>query len=278
MRRFFSKHMFQKTRALVVGPEKGLPAAQQIPIFGRRRRAEKKKIEVPATVANPMLDIDAKNMCFERYDFVHKPLYMNNWLQFLRELQRLELRWSLEPSVGGIYVLKIIDHSPDGGLLSEVKGYGNLCIPIADFFEACGNITSGISSEGSIVFSEPGGRKNVLKIEAIKKLGEVHDEPPTIPFQKPQFNCRGISVNMSLINMQTNVRTPLFSDISLQAVNYAFLSSIPAFMKRNDMGIKNADFISKDQKQHFRFAWCFLRKESWMTPVEMGELDLLLPP
>ncbi|EPY19056.1 hypothetical protein STCU_09648 [Strigomonas culicis] len=227
-----------------------------------------------------MLDIDAKNMCFEKYDFVQKPLYMDNWLQFLRELRKLELRWSLEPGVGGIYVLKIMDHSEDGGsLLAEVKGHGNLCIPIADFFETCGNITSGIAFEGSVVFAEPGGKKSILKIEALKRIGaEQDDEPPIIPYHRPQYNCRGISVNIALINMQTKVRTPLFNDISLQAVNYAFLSSIPAFMKRNDIGIKNADFISKDQKQHFRFAWCFLRKESWLTPVEMGELDLLLPP
>ncbi|KAG5498582.1 hypothetical protein JKF63_02868 [Porcisia hertigi] len=277
MRRLIAPPSSWLLRHIVVGPSTTIPSAASPPQFGRRRKRLQKSMPPPAF--DPANDEDAKNICFERYGFVQKPLFMETWQEFLRELQRVELVWSLVPSAGGTLQLKIHDHlEPGDGLLCELKGTANRSAPLAEFFEACGSVSQGSVSKGEIQFFD-GDSCSVLLIESKKRLGDVtfKDDPPILPLLC-QFNCRGTSVSLSVLDKKTSVRTPLFSDISIQTLNYAFLTSLPLFLKRTDLGIRNADFVTKDQMRHFRYAWCFLRKESWMTPVELGELDSLLPP
>lgn len=278
MRRFFSPLSFGLARHVIVGPSTSLPTAETTPRFGRRRRRQQQQHPRPRVfdVAN---DEDAKNMCFDRYGFVQKPLFMETWQEFLRELQRVEMAWSLAPSAGGMLQLKIFDHlEPGDGLLCELRGAANRSAPVAEMFEACGSISQGAMSKGEVQFFD-GENCSVLQIESKKRLGDpsFKDEPPILP-ALCQYNCRGTSVSLSVLDKKTQVRTPLFSDISIQTLNYAFMTSLPLFLKRIDIGVRNADFVTKDQMRHFRYAWCFLRKESWMTPVELGELDMLLPP
>ncbi|KAG5473062.1 hypothetical protein CUR178_02978 [Leishmania enriettii] len=277
MRRIVCSPCYRLLRHVVVGPSTTIPSATPTPQFGRRRqRLQKGLSSLSFDVEN---DRDAKNICFERYGFVQKPMFLETWQAFLRELQRVELRWSLAPSAGGTLQLKIHDHfEPGDGLLCELKGAANRSAPLAEFFEACGSLSQGAVSKYEIRFFD-GESCSVLLIESKKRLGEstFKDEPPIVPLLC-QFDCRGTSVSLSVLDEKTLVRTPLFSDISIQALNYAFLTSLPLFLKRTDLGIRNADFVTKDQMRHFRYAWCFLRKESCMTPVELGELDALLPP
>lgn len=277
MRRLITFPCFRLLRHVVVGPSTTIPSASSTPRFGRRRQRLQRNPSPPTfDTAN---DEDAKSICFERYGFVQKPLFLETWQEFLRELQRVELTWSLMPSAGGTLQLKIHDHFESGdGVLCELKGAANRSAPLAEFFEACGSMSQGAMSKAEIEFFD-GENCSVLLIESKKRLGEVpfKDDPPILPLLC-QFNCRGTSVSLSVLDKKTLLRTPLFSDISIQTLNYAFMTSLPVFLKRTDLGIRNADFVTKDQMRHFRYAWCFLRKESWMTPVEMGELDALLPP
>ncbi|KEG13044.1 hypothetical protein DQ04_01251170, partial [Trypanosoma grayi] len=166
-------------------------------------------------------------------------------------------------------------------VLCVLKGSSG-CAPIAQFFECCGGLTQGSLNNSSVEFCDLDGKEYRFCVDAKKRiasknaLGPVWDEP-ILPILA-QHNCRGTSVDVCVTETKTGVRTPLFSNISLQTFNYAFLTSIPAFLKRTDVGIRNVDFVSKEQMRHFRFAWCFLRRESLMTAVDMSELDTLLPP
>lgn len=277
MRRLFIPSLRPLTRCIVVGPSSALPKASSTPEFGRRRRRLQRRAEKQALEVQN--DDEAKNACFERYGFVQKPLFMASWQEFLKELQRVELGWSLAPSAGGTLRLKVIDHSePGDGLLCELSGSTSRSAPMAEFFEVCGTLCQGSTAAGEVQFMD-GDKHSVLQIASKKRFpsSELKEEPPIIPFTS-QFNCRGTSVSLSVLDKQTNVTTPLFSDISIQTLNYAFMTALPIFLKRSDIGVRNADFVTKDQMRHFRFAWCFLRRESWMTPVDMTELDCLLPP
>lgn len=277
MRRVVRPLLLPFTRCIVVGPSATLPTASSTPDFGRRRRRLRSREEKSIyTMEN---DAGAKDACFERYGFVQKPMFMQTWQEFLRELQRVELGWSLTPSAGGTLKLKIYDHlEPGDGLLCELTGSASRSAPMADFFEACGSICQGAATQGEIQFLD-GPKRFVLQITSKKRFasGDFKEEPPILPFTC-QYNCRGTSVSLSVLDQETGVSTPLFSEISIQTLNYAFMTSLPVFLKRADIGVRNADFVTKEQMRHFRFAWCFLRKESWMTPVEMTELDCLLPP
>ncbi|KPI88712.1 hypothetical protein ABL78_2172 [Leptomonas seymouri] len=277
MRRLLRHLALPFSRPIVVGPSATLPTTSSTPEFGRRRRRMLKRSEKPLfDVKN---DDHAKNTCFERYGFVQKPMFMETWQEFLRELQRVELIWSLSPSAGGTLQLKLFDHAEPGeGLLCELSGNTSRSAPMAEFFEACGTICQGSAAKGEVQFLDD-TRHSVLQIVSKKRFAsnDFKEEAPILPFTC-QYNCRGTSVSLSVLDKHTSVTTPLFSDISIQTLNYAFMTSLPIFLKRSDIGVRNADFVTKDQMRHFRFAWCFLRKESWMTPVEMAELDCLLPP
>jgi hypothetical protein len=265
------------SRCIVVGPSTTLPKTSNAPEFGRRRRRSQREAE--KRVFDVENDDDAKNTCFARYGFVQKPMFMATWQEFLKELQRVELSWSLAPSAGGSLQLKILDHSePGDGLLCELSGSTSRSAPMAEFFEACGTLSQGSASTGEIQFLD-GENHSVLQLASTKRFADkdFKEEPPILPFTC-QYNCRGTSVSLSVLDKRTNVLTPLFSDISIQTLNYAFMTALPIFLKRTDIGVRNADFVTKDQMRHFRFAWCFLRRESWMTPVDMTELDCLLPP
>lgn len=277
MRRFIVPATWPLCRWTVVGPSSTLPNASPTPDFGRRRRRLQRRTE--KRIFEPENDDDAKNACFERYGFVQKPMFMETWQEFLRELQRVELGWFLAPGAGGTLQLKVFDHfEPGDGLLCELTGSTTRSAPLAEFFEICGSICQGGAAQGEVNFLDR-GKHFVLQIGSKKCFASdsFKDEPPILPF-KSQYNCRGTSVSLTILDKQTSISTPLFADLSLQTLNYAFLTSLPIFLKRSDIGVRNADFVTKDQMRHFRFAWCFLRKESWMTPVEMTELDCLLPP
>lgn len=277
MRRFVAPVAWPLLRTAVVGPSTTIPRTSPTPDFGRRRRRLARRAEKQIFLQEN--DEDAKNACFERYGFVQKPLFMETWQEFLKELQRVELSWSLAPGANGTLHLKVYDHfEPGDGLLCELPGSTSRSAAIAEFFEACGSITQGGAAEADIHFLD-GGKHSVLQIASKKCFvnSDIKDEPPILPF-KCQYSSRCTSVSISVLDKQIGVTTPLFSDISLQTLNYAFMTSLPIFLKRPDIGVRNADFVTKDQMRHFRFAWCFLRKESWMTPVEMAELDTLLPP
>ncbi|KPA83065.1 putative mitochondrial hypothetical protein [Leptomonas pyrrhocoris] len=277
MRRFVRPLTPSLSRRIVVGPSASLPTTSATPEFGRRKRRMQRRTE--KRMFDVETDDDAKNACFERYGFVQKPMFMETWQEFLRELQRVEISWCLAPSAGGTLQLSIFDHSePGDGLLCELSGNTSRSAPLAEFFEACGSICQGAATKGEIQFID-GDKHSVLQIVSKNRFvsRDFKEDPPILPFAC-QHNCRGTSVSLSVLDKRTSVTAPLFSDISVQTLNYAFLTALPIFLKRSDIGVRNVDFVTKDQMRHFRFAWCFLRKESWMTPVEMTELDCLLPP
>ncbi|CAD2218234.1 hypothetical protein AGDE_01696 [Angomonas deanei] len=200
---------------------------------------------------------------------------MPSWVQFLREIQRIEFRWFLEPAAGGTLKLQVYDHRPDGGLAAEVKGAGSLCQPIADMFNCCASLSSNNVSECEARFADL-GREHVMRFKALKRIGEVEEEPPIVTCMT-RSGSKTVDLEISLVDKRTNANTVLFESISLLAVNNAFLSSLPPFLKRNDIGVRNYDFLVKDQVEAFRFGWVTLRRESYLTPIEVGELDLLLP-
>lgn len=271
-------------RFFLVGGQGQIPEVTSLPTFGsRRKRRMNNSCEKSAVVSPLALDEEeAKSICFEKYGFLQKPLVMSFWSEFLRELRTIEFSWTLVPSPGGAIIFTASEHGTDGKkILCSLKGTTG-CAPIAEFFECCGNLTQGICEKSSVRFFGPDGSGHVLEVVAKRRLseGNVVDQTvdkPILPVLA-QYNCRGTSVDVSVTEIRTSVVTSLFCDLSLQTFNYAFLTSIPVFLKRTDVGIRNVDFVSKDQMRHFRFAWCFLRRESLMTAVEMSELDLLLPP
>ncbi|RNF15501.1 uncharacterized protein Tco025E_05521 [Trypanosoma conorhini] len=231
----------------------------------------------------PVMDEnEAKSICFESYGFLHKPFSFTHWSAFLQELRQIEFRWTLAPIAGGVIVFTALEHGGEGEkVLCQLRGSTGSA-PIAEFFECCGTLTQGSCDKRSVRFIDLDGSEHVLRVVSKRQLAATNaatpiSDEPILPVLS-QYNCRGTSVDVSVIDSRTGVVTPLFHDLSLQTFNYAFLTSIPIFLKRGDVGIRNADFVSKEQMRHFRFAWCFLRRESMMTAVEMSELDLLLPP
>ncbi|CCW61719.1 unnamed protein product [Phytomonas sp. EM1] len=266
-------------RQIMVGPSKGIPAISSVPRFGKRvassPREPRGKLEL-----DPGSELRAEAICKDSYGFLKKPLFMESWTEFQKELNRIELQWYLAPGSNGIITLKLFDHREQGdGLLCELKGEGSKCKPIADFFECCGSLLTGVSDTHTVPFINDSSEFLLVAnserfidsshTTQSEDLAKRHDLTYTIGL--------GTMVNLSVIDQKTNIRTPLFHRISLLAFNYALLSSIPIFLKRNDIGVRNLDFVSKEQMQQFRFAWCFIRSRSSMTPVDVTELDCLLP-
>ncbi|KAF5226705.1 hypothetical protein ECC02_000206 [Trypanosoma cruzi] len=293
MRRFLHigiSHLYL-ARFLIVGTRGIVPEIGFLPAFESRRRRRmrlggenaKNDTETSGVPVVPAMDeYEAKSICFEKYGFIQKPLLVKNWSFFLQELRRIEFRWALSPNAGGVIVFTALEHGREGEkVLCNLKGSTG-CAPIAEFFECCGGLIQGRCEKYFVKFLDPDGGEHVVKIVSKRQIAASDNVSPV--FDEPilpvlaQHNCRGTSVEVSVTDSRTGVLTPVFNDISLQTFNYAFLTSIPVFLKRNDVGIRNADFVSKEQMRHFRFAWCFLRRESLMTAVEMSELDLLLPP
>ncbi|KAH9580112.1 hypothetical protein LSM04_008357 [Trypanosoma melophagium] len=293
MRRLFWKRslLIQEARFLVVGAQGGIPSTSPPPAFESRRR---KRLRLASgessglngsrnSVVKSMMDEnEAKSICFEKYGFLQKPLIMNLWSEFLQELRSIEFRWSLAPSAGGVIILTVLEHGIDGEkALCSLRGTSG-CAPIAEFFECCGGFIQGSLSKHDTRFLDLDGTEYILRVVTTRRIPEGHAidlvaDEPILPVLA-QYNCRGTSVDVSIVETKTGVETPLFQNLSLQSFNYAFLTSVPIFLKRTDVGVRNVDFVSKEQMRHFRFAWCFLRRESMMTAVDMTELDSLLPP
>ncbi|ESL10640.1 hypothetical protein TRSC58_01623 [Trypanosoma rangeli SC58] len=293
MRRFQRSGVFGlcPARFFIVGTRGNIPEIGSLSAFESRRRRRirlssenaRDDRQISSVPRVPAVDEDeAKSVCFENYGFLQKPLKFAHWSAFLQELRRIEFRWTLAPSVGGVIVFTALEHGGEGEkVLCKIKGSTGSA-PIAEFFECCGTLTQGSCDKRSVRFLDIDGGGHVLSVVSKRKIDSNNAAPPV--FDEPilpvlaQYNCRGTSVDVSVIDTRTDVVTPVFHELSLQAFNYAFLTSIPVFLKRADVGIRNADFVSKEQMRHFRFAWCFLRRESMMTAVEMNELDFLLPP
>ncbi|AAZ11778.1 uncharacterized protein TEOVI_000635500 [Trypanosoma equiperdum] len=278
-------------RRVVVGPNGSVPEAGCVPTFETRRR---KRLRLGGSLTGDWVasteslsgscvrEEEARLLCFEKYGFVHKPLTMASWSDFLQELARFEFRWRLLPCVGGVTVLNIVERNcGDENVLCDLRTSCGSA-PFAQFFECLGAFVQGTSEKRCIMFCDPNGLEQSLEIRAKRHLSPAlgegfEDEKPILP-TLAQYDCRGTLVDLVLKDMKTDVLRPIISDISMQALNYAFLVSIPLFLRQADVGVRNTDLVSKEQMRHFRFAWCFLRRESMMTPVEIGELDTLLPP
>ncbi|ORC91002.1 uncharacterized protein TM35_000074260 [Trypanosoma theileri] len=293
MRRLLWKRslFLQEARFLVVGPKCGIPPVSSPPAFESRRRKRLRlgneensglKRSSNSVIKSMMDENEAKSICFENHGFLQKPLIINHWSEFLQELRRIEFRWSLAPSAGGVIILTILEHGIDGEkVLCSLRGTSG-CAPIAEFFECCGSFIQGSLSKYDTRFVDLDGGEFLLRVVATRRIPEGNTldliaDKPILPVLA-QYDCRGTSVDVSIVETKTGVQTLLFQNLSLQTFNYAFLTSVPIFLKRTDVGVRNVDFVSKEQMRHFRFAWCFLRRESMMTAVDMTELDSLLPP
>nr|CCD12228.1 unnamed protein product [Trypanosoma congolense IL3000] len=277
-------------RSVHVGPVAGVPTFKDVPGFETRRRKRLVRQTAYATGGNDhkgavdlsyLNESEARRCCYENYGFLQKPLLLNSWCEFLVELRRIEFRWKLLPLLEGIINFSIVEYTREGEtVLCDLRTLTRSG-PIANFFECCGALVQGSTDKYFVGFSGPDGVENVLEVRTNRLIcGEqdtqTADEKPIVP-TLAQFNCRGTSVDLILTNSETGAQRTLIRNFSLQSFNYAFLTSIPIFLKQTDIGIRNVDFVSEDQMRHFRFAWCFLRRESMMTPVEMSELDYLLP-
>ncbi|CCW67985.1 unnamed protein product [Phytomonas sp. Hart1] len=266
-------------RQIIVGPSKGIPTISNVPRFGKHLTSSSREEQ---TTIEPDVgsELRAQAACKDSYGFLRKPLLMKSWTEFQKELQRIEFQWYLAPESGGIITLKVFDHSePGNGFLCELKGNGSKCTPIADFFECCGSILTGNSESHTIYFIND--TSEFLLLVNSERFINSHDRIKSEDLAKKEELMHtiglGTMVNLLIIDKKTNLRTPLFNKISLLTLNYAFLTSIPIFLKRNDVGVRNVDFVSKNQIHHFRFAWCFIRSRSSMTPIDITELDCLLP-
>lgn len=256
------------------------PPLTKVPLFGKRRRTNRKKIESDELwkLTASVSEEEAKVFCQESCGFIAKPAYMQDWRSFYSELKKVELCWSLIPACNGEIHLEVFDRSEEPNLLHSFRGKNpNKSSSIADLFEAFGSIVNGSLQEENVFFTK-GGVSEALRIQPEKR--EMLFPPDSkhlgggIP---PQSLSISVALDIKHVNMSNCVVTPLFTGLSFQAFCFAFLNSIPAFLKRNDIGIKNIDFVSRDQMNHFRYGWTYLRREAWLSPLELGEFDLLLP-
>eukprot|EP00331_Platyophrya_macrostoma_P014585 CAMPEP_0176476062 /NCGR_PEP_ID=MMETSP0127-20121128/43943_1 /TAXON_ID=938130 /ORGANISM="Platyophrya macrostoma, Strain WH" /LENGTH=102 /DNA_ID=CAMNT_0017871707 /DNA_START=134 /DNA_END=438 /DNA_ORIENTATION=- len=79
--------------------------------------------------------------------------------------------------------------------------------------------------------------------------------PPSVPnaghlVGKPVYPsaCKtGYAFSVYIMEKGSTIRTPVFHEISLQALCHMHLISIPLFLRRTDIGIPNHDFLPKDQ-------------------------------
>lgn len=258
----------------------GTPGVHQsiskVPKFGKRRRQSK---TLPALSTTNVSEEDAEVYCKGKCGFIEKPVFFPRWSEFYSDLRRIYLSWRLYPIANGGTDLRIFDRHENGNeLLHTFRGSNSsTSSPIADLFEACGSIINGSLNEESIYFKN-NDLVEVLRITPQKMNSfSDHKEFKNNVTVLPQSRCTSVALNITHVNVSNSVVSPLVTNISFQAFCFAFLNSIPDFLKRSDAGIKNIDFVSQEQMRHFRFAWCYLRREAWMTPVELGELDLLLP-
>ncbi|CUG87498.1 Hypothetical protein, putative [Bodo saltans] len=241
---------------------------------------------------------DAEVVCRARYGFLEKPPYLQYWSHFLFEIKRIEFRWSLTPGIGGVYHLRIIEHDADGEHeLCHLVGDGKQCHPIADVFEGISGILQGTFLSFSVPFISStvnSGKPQNLVFEAKPQVSsssstitEEENErqrsaaDPTAATARLNLMVQtaktGYCLDVYIMEKDSPIKVPLFHDISLQALFHAHIESIPLFLRRTDIGIPNHDFFPADQMTVFRFLWCFIRRECRMTPVELGELNHLLP-
>lgn len=280
MRRVFRAcSLWAYRRSITVGSSEGLPTPIKAPVFGKRRRQCRKTETNSDPIIVNLTEEDASTLCKNKYGFIQKPQYIERWAEFYSELQRIKMSWSLFPIASGGMDLKVFDRSDGVEPLHIFKGRNtNKSSPIADFFEACGAIVNGSLQEENIFFRQE-NTSEALRIKPSERaiLYPYHHTEHETPVMA-RSQCTRVSVDVSHINLSNGVVTPLFARISFQALCFAFLNSIPEFLKRTDIGVRNIDFVSRDQMNHFRFAWCYLRREAWMTPLELDEFDSLLPP
>lgn len=276
-------------RTVLAGANTSLPQARVADVVlarskerGRRAGSDEASASLVAEQeVSAECEADAKHRCITMYDMIERPLCLPSWFAFMRQLQRFEMQWRLEPGVAGTYVLDLNDHTcTRKANVVQLRGSGGHCKPIADMFECCVHLVQGTHTEKIVLFDDGGGGRQLLRLSTKQFLPENNRAaaPQHSSRTLTQFNCRGTLVSLSLVDTTTRLVTSLFTDMAMQTFLYAFLTSLPIFLKRHDIGIRNAEFVSADQMRHFRFAWCFLRKEAFMTPLEMGELDNLIPP
>lgn len=202
-------------------------------------------------------------------------------------------------------------------VLTSLQADGNKHAPIADMFEGLCGIIQGSMMSFSVPFSSVGmdrGRPKHLVVEAkgflesdaakaksatsSSSLKGTFDReyqmvsPPAsgvfLRQNDPSISQRifaqtsqtGLCLTYSVMETMSDgtfARTVLCRDLSLQTACHMHLQSIPIFLQRRDIGIPNWDFISKDQMRMFRFVWCYIRRECRMEPLEIADLDVLLP-
>lgn len=279
------------------------------PEFGTRRRrhqrasaselADKAVIEgrkiAMGAPATQQTEDDAETLCRSRYGFFEKPPYLPYWSQFLAELRRYELRWSVSPGVGTEYHLDIVEFTATGeSFLCRLHGDGSQCQPIADMFNGIGAVVQGVLSDFSVPFLSHRSRPQYLVFTSKPLLSAPsstssatasssseaprHHQHPDIPNFVFQSHRTGYAFSVCIMEQHSPIRTPLIHELSLQATTHMMLQSMPPFFRRTDIGVRNADLMPKDQIQAFRFLWCFLRRECRMVPMDMANLDDLLPP
>jgi hypothetical protein len=239
---------------------------------------------------------DAEVTCRARYGFLEKPPYIQHWSHFLAEIKRVEFRWSLAPGIGGVYHLRVMEHDADGEHeLCHLIGDGKQCHPIADMFEGISGILQGTFMSFSVPFISSAvnsGKAQNLVFEAKPQVTspcatEEENErqrsaaDPIAATSRLKMMVQtaktGYCIDVCLMEKDSPIKVPLFHDISLQALFHAHIESIPPFLRRTDIGIPNHDFLPAEQMTVFRFLWCFIRRECRMTPLELGDINHLLP-
>ena len=215
---------------------------------------------------------------------------MTYWHHFLLELRRYEFHWQLDSPCGNVYRFILIERTVDAeSQKCVVRGDRRKINPIVDFFDALMYMIMEGAPVREVRFVDEAGCQMTLRFTCKPSLGQYHEdvsEEDKIGWTMEERNARldvaqtvklGHAIDIELVDGLSKKTTLLVKGLALQTLSYLLMTSIPSFLNRHDLGVKNLDFLPKDQLTMIRFTFCFFRREMRMTPLDIGELNELLP-
>ena len=274
-----------------------------VPPFGTTRRRARREMDVRAQEAAqlealraatepPQPEVEASSRATVRghYGFLHRPLSMAYWHPLWLELRRYEFHWQLDSPCGNVYRFILIERTVDGeSQKCVVRGDRRKINPIVDFFDALMYMIMEGAPVREVRFVDEAGCQMTLRFTCKPSLGQYHEdvsEEDKIGWTMEERNARldvaqtvklGHAIDIELVDGLSKKTTLLVKGLALQTLSYLLMTSIPSFLNRHDLGVKNLDFLPKDQLTMIRFTFCFFRREMRMTPLDIGELNELLP-
>jgi hypothetical protein len=278
-------------------------AAVSAPLFGTSRRRARRETEKKAQEAAqiealraareaplPEVEAAARETVKEHYGFLMIPLYMEYWQHFLVELRRFEFHWQIGSPCGNVYRFMLIERTVGGeNQLCVLRSDKRRANCLVEFFDAIGYFIVEGPQKRDIKFDDGSGNLQILRVTCAPSLGDYNPsraEQDRVGWSVEERDARGDVaqsvrighfVDMELIDSATGSIKVLVKGLSLQTLAYLLMASIPPFLNRHDLGVRNMDFLPKEQIKMIRFTWCFFRREMRMTPVDIGELNEMLP-